>query len=206
MQRRWIVLAALAGCGKPVVFEGQSTLPIHGTPAAPVAVAPPRVEIRDNKIEIHEKIQFEFDKATIKEASFGLMNEIADVIRKNPQIKRIRIEGYASSEGDPAHNRKLSDDRAKAVMTYLMGHGIPTPELAAVGYGIEHPIGDNTTEEGRELNRRVEFLILEQDVTQKKVAIDSKTGQEKVVEEKHQVVTAPEPGPVPEAKHGKGAS
>jgi OOP family OmpA-OmpF porin len=182
-----------------VVFQGQSTLPITGVPPPePVeASAPPRVEVRDNKIEIHDKIQFDYDKAVIKEVSFGLMNEIADVIKQHPQIKRIRIEGHASSEGNAAHNKSLSDERAKSVMKYLTDHGIPTPELTEVGYGSERPIADNGTEQGREQNRRVEFLILEQDVTHSKIEIDPKTGQEKVVDEKHETVKSTEKGAAP---------
>jgi outer membrane protein OmpA-like peptidoglycan-associated protein len=188
----WIASLAFAACSSPVTFQGQGTLPVEGTPPAVVAAKPPRVEVRDNKIEIHDKIQFDYDKATIKEASFGLMNEIASVIAKNPQIKRIRVEGHASSEGNADHNRTLSDERAKAVVKYLTDHGIATGELTAVGYGADRPIADNATETGREQNRRVEFLILEQDVTHKKVAIDPQTGAEKVVEENHEVVRAPD--------------
>jgi OOP family OmpA-OmpF porin len=153
---------------------------------------PPRVEVRDNKIEIHDKIQFDYDRATIKEASFGLMNEIAQVIAKNPQIKRIRIEGHASAEGTPAHNRTLSDDRARSVMKYLTEHGVLPSALTAIGFGADRPIADNTTAEGKEHNRRVEFVILEQDVTHKKIEVDAQTGTEKVVEEKHEVVKAPD--------------
>jgi OOP family OmpA-OmpF porin len=164
------------------------TPPVHVVEAKP----PPRVEVRDNKIEIHEKIQFDFDKATIKPASFDLMNEIASVIAKNPQIKRLRIEGHASSEGNPAHNRTLSDERAQAVMKYLNDHGIATNELVAAGYGADRPIADNATEDGREKNRRVEFVIVEQDVTHKKVEVDARTGAEKVIEENHETVKAPD--------------
>jgi len=195
--RTWFVIGTLGlglmGCTKPVTFQGQTTLAVVGTPPppAPVAVkAPPRVEIRDNKIAINEKIQFEFDKATIMEASFGLMNEIADVIAKNPQIKQLRIEGYASSEGEAGHNKALSDARAKSVMKYLTGKGIPANTLVAMGFGIEKPIADNSTEDGREKNRRVEFVILEQDVTKKKVEIDPTTGAEKVVAEDKETVKA----------------
>lgn len=188
----WIASLALASCSSPVTFQGQSTLPVEGTPPAVAAAPPPRVEVRDNKIEIHDKIQFDYDKATIKEASFGLMNEIASVMIKNPQIKQIRVEGHASSEGNAEHNRKLSDDRAHSVVKYLTEHGVSPGELTAVGYGADRPIADNATEAGREQNRRVEFLILEQDVTHKKVAIDPTTGSEKVVEEKHEVVRAPD--------------
>ncbi|HEY0190001.1 MAG TPA: OmpA family protein [Kofleriaceae bacterium] len=228
--KAWLVIGTLtlAACGAPVTFQGQGTLAVNGTPPAPpppppppppVEVKPPpRVEVRDNKIEIHEKIQFDLDKATIKPESFSLMDEIGDVITKNAQIKTIRIEGYASSEGDAKHNKQLSDARAKSVMKYLVDKKkIKAAMLTAIGYGVEHPIADNTTEDGREKNRRVEFLILSQDVTKKKVEIDPTTGKEKVVEEKQETVNAPaqtddaaaptdtKPDAKPKAK-GKGKS
>ncbi len=174
------------GCGgKPVVFQGESTLKITGAappPAQPVAEQP-RVEVRDNQIAINEKIQFEYDKATIMEVSFSLLNEVAAVIKKNPHIKKIQIEGHASSEGDAAHNQRLSDERARSVMAYLVKQGVPKDALIARGYGIDRPIATNDTPDGREKNRRVEFNILEQDVTQRRVEIDP-TGKEKVIEEK----------------------
>ena len=192
--RAWFVIStvALCGCGGPVVFQGQSTLPVTGTPPPAIVAArpPPRVEVRDNKIEIHDKIQFDYDKATIRPESFGLMNEIASVIGKNPQIKKIRIEGNASAEGSPQHNQKLSEDRARSVQKYLTEHGIAAGELVSIGHGADLPIADNTTEAGREQNRRVEFVILEQDVTHKKVEVDAQTGAEKVVDENHEVVRA----------------
>jgi outer membrane protein OmpA-like peptidoglycan-associated protein len=188
-----LLIAGAASCSQPVVFQGQTTLAVVGTAPVAEVAAPPRVEVRDNKIEIHEKIQFDLDKATIKPESFSLMDEIGSVITKNPQIKRIQIEGYASSEGDAGHNKKLSDDRAKSVMKYLTDHGTALTRLTAIGFGVDKPIADNSTEDGREKNRRVEFTILEQDVTKKKVEIDPKTGAEKVLEEKHEDDKAPSP-------------
>jgi OOP family OmpA-OmpF porin len=159
------------------------------------------VELRDNKIEIKEKIQFEVNKAIIKSESDSLLKEIGDVIKANPQVKKLSIEGHASAEGNPAKNKKLSDDRAKAVMAYLIkNEGIEATKLTAKGWGSEKPIADNTTEEGREKNRRVEFLVVEQDVTEKKVEIDPATGKERVVEEKKSTVTTPDaatPGGTP---------
>jgi len=187
-------LAGVMGCGgNPVAFQGETILAVTGQPPPPpppVAAPepPPRVEVRDNHIEIHEKIQFELDKATIKPVSFDLMNEIVAVIQKNPHIKKIRIEGYASSEGAASHNQKLSEDRANAVMKYLTSHGISKDVLVAKGYGVDNPVADNTTEDGREKNRRVEFNILEQDVTKKKVEIDARSGKEKVIEENKQTI------------------
>jgi outer membrane protein OmpA-like peptidoglycan-associated protein len=184
--RLWIgllLVAAAPACNKAVEFQGKSTLAVVGTlPAAPAA-APPRVVVRDNKIEIREKIQFDYDAATIKAASSGLMREIADVIVKNPHIKRIQIEGHASSEGSESHNKKLSDSRARAVMEWLTANGVAASRLTAIGFGVERPIADNATEVGRETNRRVEFSIVEQDVTKRTVEVDA-SGAEKVVNEK----------------------
>ena len=188
-----LIFGGLAGCGKTMEFQGQTTLAITGTPP-PVAEAPkppPRVEVRDNKIEIHEKVQFDYDKATIKPESFSLLDEVASVIAKNPQIKKISVEGHASADGEPNHNKTLSDQRAKSVMKYLTDHKIPAAELTAVGNGSDRPIGDNSTSEGREKNRRVEFTIVQQDVTEKRVEIDPKTGAEKVLDEKHETIGSP---------------
>lgn len=198
----------LAACGGVTAFQGQSALSVVGTPPAPPAPAPAppapepappaRVEVRDNKIEIKEKIQFAYNKATILEQSFSLMDEIAALMVKHPHLKKIAIEGHASSEGDAAHNVTLSDARAKAVMTYLVGKGVDAGRLTAKGFGAKRPIADNDSEEGREKNRRVEFLILEQDITEKKVEVDH-TGKEKVLEEKQTTVKKDEPAPATDA-------
>lgn len=182
------VVSAIS-CGGSTTFQGTASQPIVGTlppppPPPPKAEAPPppRVEIRDNQIVISEKIQFDLDKAKIKPESDSLLDEVVATFKKNPQIKKVSIDGFASSEGGPAFNKKLSDDRAKAVMAYLTDHGVEKERLQAKGWGIEKPIADNTTEDGREKNRRVEFNIVEQEVTKQKIEIDPKTGKESVVE------------------------
>jgi OOP family OmpA-OmpF porin len=147
--------------------------------------------VRDNSIDIHEKIQFEVNKATIKPESFGLLDEIVKVIKENAYIKKIQIEGHASAEGDAKHNMKFSDERAKAVRKYLVDHGVEADHLIAKGFGITKPLASNDTEEGKEKNRRVEFNILEQDVTKRKVEIDPATGKEKLIEETKTTVSKP---------------
>jgi OOP family OmpA-OmpF porin len=191
----------MAGCGRVIAFEGATPINIAGDPPPPPPPPPepepepeppkppPRVEVRDNKIEIREKIQFEYNKAEIKEVSFDLLAEIAKVIKENTHIKKIRIEGHASSEGADDYNMRLSDRRAKAVMKHLVDiGGIKQEMLVAQGFGETKPIADNETEAGREKNRRVEFNIIEQDITKKKVEIDEATGKEKVVEETKEAV------------------
>ncbi|HEX6276925.1 MAG TPA: OmpA family protein [Polyangiaceae bacterium] len=213
-------LSLAAACGGTTVFSGQNPVTISGQlpppPPPPVEAPkppepPPKVIVKDNKIEITEKIQFEYNKATILPASFGLLEEISSTIKKNPHIKKIAIEGHASSEGGAAHNLKLSDDRAKAVMTHLVEKGgLKTEMFTAKGFGSSKPIVDDTekTNKGkpkeeletlREKNRRVEFNIIEQDVTKKKIEQDA-SGKEKVVEEKTTSEKKAEEPPPPEKK------
>jgi outer membrane protein OmpA-like peptidoglycan-associated protein len=212
-----LVMGALLSiaCGGTMAFQGQNSIGVVGTPPAPPPPPPPpkeepppppaRVEVRDNKIEIKEKIQFEYNKAVILPASFGLLDEIKDVITKNAHLKKISIEGHASSEGDAKHNLKLSDERAKSVMKYLVDKGVDAGRLTAKGFGVTRPIADNATDEGKEKNRRVEFLIVEQDITQKKVEVDH-SGTEKVIEEKKTTEKKEEPVTPPAAADGKPAA
>jgi outer membrane protein OmpA-like peptidoglycan-associated protein len=195
------LLVGSAACSGVTQFAGAQPIAIVGTPPppAPAPVAkeepkpPPRVELRDNKIEFKEKIQFEANKAVIKEASFSLLHDIGEVIKKNPHLKKISIEGHASAEGDAKRNKKLSDDRSKAVLEFLAKkEGIEAGRMTAKGWGEEKPVAPNDNEEGREKNRRVEFLVLEQDVTAKKVEIDPATGHERVVDEKKETHKAPD--------------
>jgi OmpA-OmpF porin, OOP family len=72
----------------------------------------------------------------------------------------IEISGHTDNIGVDAANLKLSDDRAKSVVEYLTGKGVATSRFSAKGYGETKPVVTNDTEEGRALNRRVEFIIL----------------------------------------------
>ena len=115
-------LALVAACGGTTVFSGQNPVTIAGEPPPPPPPPPveapkppeppPKVVVKDNKIEITEKIQFEYNKATILPASFALLEEIAGVIKKNPHIKKIAIEGHASSEGDARRTTSSSPTTA----------------------------------------------------------------------------------------------
>jgi OOP family OmpA-OmpF porin len=175
----------VVGCG-PIAFSDASGIAIVGTAPEPEAAPEPekRVEIRDNKIVINEKVQFEFDSAKILPVSHDLLNEVAQVIKDNPQIKKILVEGHASSEGSDDYTLTLSDKRANSVMKYLPKQGgIPKEMLSAEGFGETRPIASNDTEDGKEKNRRVEFTITEQDITQKKVEVGPE-GEEKVIETK----------------------
>lgn len=155
-------LATLPACQALIPFDGGTTIAAPAPP--PVlheAAALKHVKVTADHIEIDEKIQFAVNADTILPASDGLLKEISDTIKENAQIKKVEIQGHASSEGDAARNKMLSDLRAKAVMAALVTRGIDANRLTAKGYGSSKPVADNATEDGREKNRRVEFLIVD---------------------------------------------
>lgn len=120
------------------------------------------VVLKKDRIELKRTIHFESGKAVIMADSFIILDEVVDVLAKNPQIKKVRIEGHTDSVGSEAANMILSQKRADAVREYLVTQGIAPERLLAQGYGPTKPIAPNNTRRGRELNRRVEFIILEQ--------------------------------------------
>ncbi|MEM7678967.1 MAG: OmpA family protein [Myxococcota bacterium] len=123
------------------------------------------VVIRGERIEIREKVQFETWKADIRRGSFGLLDEISELLRRNRHVRKVEIQGHTARTVNRREQlRPLSQRRANAVRSYLIRKGIEPSRLVARGYGYKRPIADNTTPTGRSANRRVEFVILEQGV------------------------------------------
>jgi OOP family OmpA-OmpF porin len=118
---------------------------------------PAKIVIEDGKITILETIRFEPNSSTIDRGSYSIMDQIALTFRKHSEIARIEIGGHTDSTGPHAFNMRLSRERARSVRQYLLARGIPPGRLSARGYGPDHPVADNETDEGRTLNRRVEF-------------------------------------------------
>ncbi len=103
------------------------------------------------------------NSATILPASNGLLSEIADALLKNPRIRRVEVQGHTDNSGSPSINQKLSEDRAAAVVAWLSSHGVAADRLTARGYGDSKPLVPNVTELNKSRNRRVQFIILDQD-------------------------------------------
>ena len=166
----WLVLLAAVACGGTTTFQDTTPIRIAVAPEPPkVADAPPpeppKVELKKDRIEIHEKIQFALDKSEILPVSFGLLDEVTKVMQENPHVQKISIEGHASDEGDENYNLTLSKARAEAVRAYLVKKGVAADRLSSTGFGEAKPLVPNDTPENREKNRRVEFNITKQELT-----------------------------------------
>jgi outer membrane protein OmpA-like peptidoglycan-associated protein len=122
------------------------------------------VTVQNKEIIIRQQIQFAVDSATILPASSGLLTEIADVLLKNQRIRKVEVQGHTDGTGTPAHNMTLSEERAASVVAWLTAHGVAADRLTAKGYGDTKPLVPNVTELNKQRNRRVQFIIQEQDV------------------------------------------
>ena len=107
-------------------------------------------------------ISFLHDSAKIDDSSVHLLERAFVLLKDNPNIQ-VEISGHTSSEGNAERNLSLSLQRAESVKTYLVRRGIADSRIHTVGHGADVPIADNSTEEGRILNRRIEFRILRPD-------------------------------------------
>lgn len=107
-----------------------------------------------------KNIQFETNSYNLQKNSYAELDKLVQLLEENPSIK-IEIGGHTDNTGAAADNLKLSQNRAKAVVDYLIAKGISAQRLTARGYGSTKPIGDNTTENGRQKNRRTELKVIE---------------------------------------------
>ena len=123
--------------------------------------------LNDNTAPVSDTTWFDFDRllfdtgsATLQPASQDQLTNIAGILKAYPQVK-IRIGGYTDNTGDPAANLQLSQQRADSVMAQLTQLGVDPSRMSAKGYGQEAPVADNSTEEGRQKNRRISLRVIE---------------------------------------------
>ncbi|QSQ27964.1 OmpA family protein [Pyxidicoccus parkwayensis] len=119
-----------------------------------------KVLVDGERILILEKVYFATNKDVILARSFPLLKQVAAVLRANPQVELLRIEGHTDNQGNDASNLDLSKRRAANVRKFLVNEGIAAERLESQGYGETKPVDTNKTAAGRENNRRVEFTIL----------------------------------------------
>lgn len=104
-----------------------------------------------------DPILFATGSADIEPESFATLDRFIDVLQSGEVD--VTIEGHTDSSGDPISNQNLSQSRARSVLNYLVANGVDESRLSAVGFGPDRPVADNQTEEGRALNRRIEFSL-----------------------------------------------
>lgn len=120
----------------------------------------PLVPIRVDKSDTIElaNIFYDLDKATLRPESYVELKKLKSYLEKNPTLK-IEIHGHTDNQGTEEHNQVLSENRAKSVYNYLIENGIAEDRLSFKGFGESIPKYDNDTEEGRQKNRRTEYVI-----------------------------------------------
>jgi OmpA-OmpF porin, OOP family len=115
--------------------------------------------IKEGSTAILQNIFFDFDKYELKEKSLTELEKVERFLRENPTVK-VEISGHTDNDGTLAYNMQLSQKRARAVYDHLVSRGISANRLLAKGYGPNHPISANDSEEGKQQNRRIEFKLL----------------------------------------------
>jgi outer membrane protein OmpA-like peptidoglycan-associated protein len=162
-----VIAAASKGCGDDdtavVDGSGATTTATTGTGQAPGAGNPQAAAVIDQiQAEVTNAggIQFTTGKAELTAASRSTLDRIATLLARNPTVKA-EVGGHTDTQGDEQKNLSLSEERAKAVVDYLTGKGLKAGQLTPKGYGETQPlVAQDTTEDARKKNRRVEFKLI----------------------------------------------
>jgi len=150
---------------EPGEYTVQATAPAYDTASHTATVAREETTevllrlVKPGMIISLKGIKFDFDKATLRPESYPILNRVADILKRNPNMI-VEVQGHCCSIGSDEYNLSLSDRRAHSVFTYLTTeHMIAPSRLIPHGYGERQPIATNATPQGREQNRRVDFVI-----------------------------------------------
>ena len=119
----------------------------------------PLQPIEVNASVVLRNIFFDFNKFELKPESQAELDRVIQLLNDNPAVK-IQIAGHTDAVGNAAENLKLSENRAKAVITYLISKGVDAKRLSYKGFGATQPVAENNTEEGRAQNRRTELKVM----------------------------------------------
>lgn len=122
---------------------------------------PKAVRVSGHEIVILEQVQFDTGKATIKPESTELLDEVGQVLTQHAEMTKVEVQGHTDNRGSAGLNKTLSQRRAEAVRKALIQRGVAGERLVAKGYGPDQPVEDNSTDAGRQKNRRVQFVALE---------------------------------------------
>jgi OmpA-OmpF porin, OOP family len=156
-QARLLLFDALRGLAKTGIGESKVTITstFH-------LVRPSLLETSLNVLFAAEPIEFAKGSAVISETSYATIDSATEFLFRD-KAGTIMLEGHTDNDGSPEANLALSTARAQAVRAALIGNGVSPARLDAVGRGQEQPIADNATDEGKQRNRRVEAVLIEEE-------------------------------------------
>ncbi|HUH73067.1 MAG TPA: OmpA family protein [Chitinophagales bacterium] len=141
------------------VFHSEQFQPQIASMSQPYLLEVDLFPIEQGASLILKNVLFKTDSYELESVSFPELQKLIELLKKDLQIKAV-IQGHTDNVGKPAYNLELSQKRAQAVVEYLVKNGIALNRLSAKGFGESQPISTNDTKEGRQLNRRTEFVIL----------------------------------------------
>lgn len=118
-----------------------------------------RLKNENLKITMSSEVSFDFDSATVKPAFQSTLNKVADILQRYDRTT-VKIMGFTDDVGAAAYNQSLSERRAESVAYHLEQRGVSAQRVRTQGKGESDPRASNATEAGRQLNRRVEMLII----------------------------------------------
>ena len=147
-------------CQQPVVEPVQAPEPVsEPVPVPPPPPLPPPPAPMKEKVTILLNVEFDTNKAIVKDKYYDEIKRVADFMKQYPDSTAV-IEGNTDNVGKEANNQKLSEKRANSVRQYIIDKfGIDGSRLTAAGYGPTRPVASNDTKEGRQKNRRVDAVI-----------------------------------------------
>jgi len=121
-----------------------------------------QVRVVGDKIVLDDRVHFFVNSAVIRQISYPLLQRLTKLVAEHPEYTHISIEGHADERGPEDFNRKLSEDRARSVLEFMVKQGIARERLSSQGFGASKPLVDKSNEYAWLLNRRVEFTVTRQ--------------------------------------------
>jgi outer membrane protein OmpA-like peptidoglycan-associated protein len=150
-----------------------------------------QVRVVGDKIVLDDRVHFFVNSAVIRQISYPLLRRLAKLVGEHPEYTHISVEGHADERGPEDFNRKLSEERARSVLEFMVKQGIARDRLSSQGFGASKPLVDKSNEYAWLLNRRVEFTV----TRQMKQGGSAKTQTGTTVPSENNLPPAPTPGP-----------